>query len=388
MRDMVKSGKGEIGFMRSIRTKIAVLTVVAIIAAMGLSTLIGAAAVSRIDKSSSEELLFLLCETGEKNLDAYFESVEQSVGIVSSYVTGDIDGLDEASLAAHTARVRDIFDKTAVRTSGVLTYYYRIDPAVSETVKGFWYTDLDGTGFTEHEVTDITQYDTADTSRLVWFTVPKHTGEAIWLPPYITENLDVRVISYNVPIYYSGTFVGVVGIEIDYSTMAKQVDMIKLYENGYAFINDAEGNLVYHPRIDVPALSPDEIPRVPEGLLKGETGVRYIFEGVERQAARLRLSNGMVLNVSVPVSEINSARNVLLIVMIAAAAVLLAVFVVLTLRLSGHITKPLRRLTRAAEEVDKGNYSVEIDASGNDEVGILARTFKKLIGNLKIQMEG
>ena len=31
---------------------------------------------------------------------------------------------------------------------------------------------------------------------------PKTTGKPVWLPPYITENLGARVISYNVPIYH------------------------------------------------------------------------------------------------------------------------------------------------------------------------------------------
>ena len=100
-------------------------------------------------------------------------------------------------LDAHVERVRKYFDEVAHKTNGVTTYYYRIDPVVSDTVKGFWYTNIDGKGFTEHEVTEITLYDTKDTSKLVWFTVPKYQGESIWLPPYITDNLDKRVISYN-----------------------------------------------------------------------------------------------------------------------------------------------------------------------------------------------
>ena len=132
-------------------------------------------------------------------------------------------------------------------------------------MKGFWYTNLDGEGFIPHEVTDITRYDTQDTSKLVWFTVPKHTGEAIWLPPYITENLDKRVISYNVPIYYKDEFVGVVGFEIDYSTMAEQVESIRLFDNGYAFLNDDKGNLFFHPRIDVAELTAETMPKAPEG---------------------------------------------------------------------------------------------------------------------------
>ena len=35
---------------------------------------------------------------------------------------------------------------------------------------------------------------------------------------------------------------GVIGIEIDYSTMAEQVESIRLYENGYAFINVSEND--------------------------------------------------------------------------------------------------------------------------------------------------
>ena len=163
--------------------------------------------------------------------------------------------------------------------------------------------NLDGEGFEEHEVTDITLYDTQDTSRLVWFTVPKYTGEPIWLPPYITDNLDVRVISYNVPIYWKGRFVGVVGIEIDYTTMSEQVESLRLYSSGYAFLSDADGKIFFHPHIDVAQLTEATMPDVPDGLLSDSTFVRYRFEGVEKQAAWLPLSNGMRLNVAVPVSE-------------------------------------------------------------------------------------
>lgn len=229
--------------MNSIRTKSTLLTVCGIVAAMVIATLLGVIALKNVGSDSSDEMLLLLCETGEKNLDFYFESVEQSVEMVSAYVESDLNGLDDEHLQQHLDRVSDIFKKLTYKTNGILTYYYRIDPAISATAKGFWYVNQDGEGFQEHEVTDITQYDTEDTSRLVWFTVPKATGKAIWLPPYITDNLGARVISYNTPVYLKGRFVGVIGIEIDYSTMAEQVDSIKLYENGYAFINDSDGTL-------------------------------------------------------------------------------------------------------------------------------------------------
>lgn len=182
--------------MHSIRTRISAATIGAIIITMIIATILGVVAIRDIGITSSEQMLLLLCEAGQKNLDDYLEDLEQDIAAISAYVENDLDGLDGVQLQAHLDRVSDFFKKVMVKTDGVKTYYYRIDPTISSTVKGFWYVDLDGEGFQEHEVTDITQYDTEDTSQLVWFTVPKATGEAVWLPPYITDNLDVRVISY------------------------------------------------------------------------------------------------------------------------------------------------------------------------------------------------
>ncbi|MBQ6121157.1 MAG: diguanylate cyclase [Clostridia bacterium] len=368
--------------MNSIRTKSALLTVCGIVAAMVIATLLGVVALKNVGSSNSDEMLLLLCETGEKNLDFYFESVEQSVEMVSAYVESDLDGLEDEQLQAHLDRVSDIFRKLTYKTNGVLTYYYRIDPSVSTTARGFWYVNQDGEGFQEHEVTDITQYDTEDTSQLVWFTVPKATGEAILLPPYITDNLGARVISYNTPVYLDGRFVGVIGIEIDYSTMAEQVDNIRLYENGYAFINDAEGTIVYHPHMDVAELA-ESHPKVPNGLLNDEKFIRYTYDGVEKQAVWLPLQNGMRLNVTVPVSEINASWHQWIRQNIIVSAALLVVFILLTMHFTGNITRPLRELTEAAKEVNDGNYEVSLDNRGNDEVGILKRAFNQLIRHLK-----
>ena len=331
----------------------------------------------------SDQLLLLLCETGEKNLDYYFNSVQKSLTKVASYVEADIDGIDDEHLAGHMERVEKYFDEMANKTNGVLTYYYRIDPEVSTTVKGFWFTNLDGEGFTEHVVTDITLYDTADTSALVWFTVPKHEGVPIWIPPYITDNLDWRVISYNVPIYYRGQFVGVIGIEIDYSTMAEQVDSIRLYSNGYAFLNDAEGNLFYHPRLDVASLTEETMPETPEGLISDSTFVRYTFDGEEKAAAWLPLSNGMRLTVSVPVSETGGDWQKLIVnICIVGAEVLLAAFII-SMLYTRRITRPLEQLTEAANQADMGSYDYQLTYDEDDELGRLTRTFKKMSGHMK-----
>ncbi len=369
--------------MHSLRTRITLLTVCVIAFAVTVVSLLSVLFIRNSERRESEQLLLLLCETGERNLNYYFDSVQKSVEKVAAFAGEDLEGLEEEQLERHIRNVDSYFEVMANRTNGVLTYYYRIDPEVSQTVKGFWYTDLTGEGFTPHEVTDISLYDTRDTSSLVWFTVPKHTGKPIWLPPYVTDNLDVRVISYNVPILWRGRFVGVVGIEIDYSTMAKQVESIRLYNNGYAFLSDGEGNLLYHPRIDVTQLTPETTPQLPQGVLSSSTFLRYRFEGVEKEAAWLLLSNGMRLNVTVPVSETEGNWQKLITEILIVSALVLLTMSVFTLCYTEHITKPLENLTRAAEQVDGGNYDVVLEYEGDDEIGKLTGSFRQLVDHVK-----
>ena len=367
--------------LHSLRTRITLLTVCAIAFAVTVVTLLSVLFIRNNERRESEQMLLLLCETGERNLDYYFNSVQRSVEKVAAFAEEDLKGLDDQELARHMEAVGDFFEEMAYKTNGVLTYYYRIDPAVSDSVKGFWFTNLDGEDFTEHAVTDITLYDTQDTSKLVWFTVPKHTGKPIWLPPYVTDNLDVRVFSYNIPIYFRGQFVGVVGIEIDYSTMAKQVESIRLYNNGYAFLSDEQGNLFYHPRIDVTALTEETKPALPDGALSSSTFLRYRFEGVDKLAAWLPVGNGMRLNVAVPVAETEGQWQKLITeVLIVSAAVLLTMSA-FTMFYTRRITKPLEKLTEDAQQVEAGNYDYTLDYSGNDEIGKLTRTFRQLVSH-------
>ena len=368
--------------MRSIQSKTTLLTIAGILVAIIVATIISAISVRNIGIDSAKQNLQLLCEAGEKSLDYYFESVEQSVETVSTYIKSDLLTISDGELDQHMARAKNVFNTSANQTNGVMTYYYRIDPNYSETEKGFWYVKNKTNEFEEHEVTDITKYDTQDTSKLVWFTVPKFTGKAIWLRPYITDTIEERVISYNVPIYKGNNFVGVVGIEISYLTMKKQVDVIKLHETGYAFIDDEEGNIVYHPYIDVLDMDEKDIPSVPKGLLN-ENGVsNYTYDGSEKIGVWKPLSNGTRLNVVISLDEVNGPWQRLIVQLIIVAVAIGLVFGTLTIIFSRRITRPLRELTNAAEEINEGNYDVKLDYKGNDEIGTLTTTMNRLIEHL------
>lgn len=51
--------------------------------------------------------------------------------------------------------------------------------------------------------------------------------------------------------------------------------------------------------------------------------------------------------------------------------------------LADLITRPILRLKKAASEVSRGNLDVRVDASGNDEVAILSRSFNDMVSSLR-----
>ena len=65
--------------MRSIRTKYTLLTVCAIIVALIIATVIGVVSIKNLGNKDAEQMLSLVCTTGAKELDYYFEDVEGSI---------------------------------------------------------------------------------------------------------------------------------------------------------------------------------------------------------------------------------------------------------------------------------------------------------------------
>ena len=96
------------------------MTVCVIVIAMVIATVLGVTAIRNIGNRDAQQTLLLLCETGQKDLDYYFQNVEQSVKTVEAYVEDDLDVVDDENLQAHMDRVSDVFQKLAYNTNGAL----------------------------------------------------------------------------------------------------------------------------------------------------------------------------------------------------------------------------------------------------------------------------
>jgi methyl-accepting chemotaxis protein len=96
---------------------------------------------------------------------------------------------------------------------------------------------------------------------------------------------------------------------------------------------------------------------------------------VSRQAA--------AINHSVS-TNVSSAISLLAVIGIAG----LIISVLITIWLIRSITRPLARMTEAAERIAGGDVNVELDAGGDDEIGRLTRAFRASVDYLKHMVDG
>ena len=74
----------------------------------------------------------------------------------------------------------------------------------------------------------------------------------------------------------------------------------------------------------------------------------------------------------------NLSRNIVLLWLLA-----ICVGFALTYLLARRIVEPVQQLDRAAAEVARQNYAIEVEVKGNDEIGRLARTFNTMCASIR-----
>jgi HAMP domain-containing protein len=92
--------------------------------------------------------------------------------------------------------------------------------------------------------------------------------------------------------------------------------------------------------------------------------------------------------ISVPASTIIDKAKRATFLMVGVVSIIFALILFLVnLLLSRQVIAPLKRIAKTAEEVSRGNLSVEFDQTSNDEVGMLAKSFTRMKRSLILAMD-
>lgn len=381
--------------MKSIQTKFIALILGCVLLC---SIVIGGAGIlnaERVVDEDSTQIMNQICSERTCEVNGLLSRIEQSVRTLSVYTAEQLDSVeklktDDEYLAEYTKRLEAVAVNAAGNTEGALAVYVRFNPQFTPPTSGlFWSkTNLNGS-FQQLVPTDFSGYDPSDVEHVGWYYIPVKHGKAMWMAPYMNENIKVMMISYVIPLYVENEIVGVVGMDIDFTMIEELVGDIRAYDSGYAFLTDSQGKVMYHPEFPLNTQLESvnsSLHAVANELGNGTSGSNlfsYTDEGREKRMAFRTLQNGMRIAIIAPASEIDEAKDSLIMQIMLATVVISTLAVLLTVFLTRRMIRPLKELNTAAKKIAAGDLSVTISHQTKDEVGTLADSFQQTVDHLQ-----
>lgn len=192
------------------------------------------------------------------------------------------------------------------------------------------------------------------------------------------------VVSLSSAITEDENNIGVLLVDLNYKVIDNLCKNVQLENNGYIFLIDENGKLVYHPdqKLIYSGLKEEKINEVlackESYFLTQIDEEEYLYTIVQSQTTGWRAVG--VVKVEDLLIYNTLAKNMYLIVV----AILVLIAIALSVQLSKRITKPIRTLGNAMRKSEIGEFeAAEIEILQMNEIGKLEKTFN--IMNKKIQ---
>jgi len=306
----------------------------------------------------------ILMETGE-NVDVKLREIERiSFQIVSSMT------IQEALKKANMG-IKDEYEKIFV------------ERAIDSQLKGFVPLYLDIASAQVISLSGTVYYvnpgsvtiDISDSEKRI---LEEHKGGAVWFGTNPSSQT-IRV-GRAINSIVNQELIGYEIIQIRESSVHDIYRRTDLFKSGDILITDLDGRIISHK--DKSKLD-EFIGDVAAGLTKDSIYNSFTtvgIDGTSNYVASRSINNGQWRMIAIIPTEQYERDIILLrywILGICGACCIMSLL--LSLRISDSISRPLRNLSEMMNKVGKGNFDVSIQPYSNDEVGVLSEHFNKMV---------
>ncbi|MGD8611853.1 MAG: HAMP domain-containing protein, partial [Desulfobacterales bacterium] len=239
---------------------------------------------------------------------------------------------------------------------------------------------------------------------------PQHSpqGKSKWTKPYYDSIWKHWMTSLITPIYIDNEFLGIVGHDVILDDIYSEILDKKYFNSGYGFIFDAEKNIIVHPKYLAKLLDTAEMGALLSSSELGDKELtQVIAEILANKTARNRLDLRQFYQkkdiqylfsykldildwyfaIVVPKHEILGMLPQFRINFIfgaIGASILLFAIVITIIWISAVL--PIKKFTKVADEIQKGNLDKSIYIGGSDEIGQLSSSFNAMTKKIKQQL--
>ncbi|MBI6875132.1 methyl-accepting chemotaxis protein [Clostridium aciditolerans] len=216
-----------------------------------------------------------------------------------------------------------------------------------------------------------------------WYKKAAEAKSLVWTDPYLDAFTGKMAITVAKPVIVNNEVVGVYALDILLDTISNFLSSVKLGDTGYFTILDSNNMVIAHPAKDFIG---KEIPikEIKDEVSKNKKGTLiYTYNNIKNYAIYNTLSktNWKIMGV-IEYKESKANSNAMLINTIIYGAAILLVLIVVGGFITGRITKDIKILLKDIERMGQGDLSIRTNIKSNDEIGVLAKEFNKMIEDL------
>lgn len=352
---------------------------------------------------NSKQEMVLNCENQSLLLDDAMEKVVQSVDTVYSIAQQRLEDIEAFKTSKtyvddYTEEMSGILLEAASHTRGALTAYIRYNPEFTEPDSGVFFTrDNSDSEFSSVTPTDFSMYEPSDMEHVGWYYIPVENKEATWMEPYYNSNIDIYMISYVIPIYINGESIGIIGMDIDFGVFTDLLDQTGIFDSGYAYLVNENGQIMYHHSIEVGTVLGEaddnlgEIAPMFKDAEKEETFIEYSYQGEAKTMYFRTLENGMRYVLTAPRNELLGEAMQMGMLIIGGTVIAVIIAALIGLLLGIAITRPITQIKGIVSKTAEFNFAHssvnERLYKRRDETGDMANALHIMRENLRKMVE-
>ena len=180
---------------------------------------------------------------------------------------------------------------------------------------------------------------------------------------------------------------GVLLIDIRYSGLEEFFDGVSLGNQGYVYLMDGEGEIIYHPKAQLLSSGLERENNL-EAARYRDGNHQELFEGRERAVTvkTMGYTGWKVVGV-MPMDDLalNSIKTKLLIVFM--IAFILFILTIINSYISSKITDPIKELEKSVKKIEEGDLKTEIHQNGSYEIRHLGVSIQNMARQIQRLMD-